>query len=280
MGWEHRRNGKYFYRTRRVNGHVVKEYLGSGAEAKEAARRVEAKRPALNEVERARRAEFDKLEVMFAILDVCIDVLMELDKRSPGYRRHDRGPWRKKRGNNMTNTENQEPISVPPPTDTDREAIQQVIQRASEGDYSAVQPLRTFINTRPGGAMALGGDVSWESLLLQVRNYAEWTSLSARPSSVGSTSPRGTQRHNPSPRGIERLLIENVLSTWLHLYCLETLYANQEKPSLESDNRFQKSLTAAQQRYLAAIKELARVRKWQCHRCKSTSREQVNVAGT
>jgi hypothetical protein len=30
MGWERRRSGRYYYRARKINGRVVKEYVGQG----------------------------------------------------------------------------------------------------------------------------------------------------------------------------------------------------------------------------------------------------------
>ncbi len=218
---------------------------------------------------------------MFAVVDACIDVLMEHTMTAAGYHRHDRGPWRKKRGNKMTNAENREPAPVPEPTDTERQEIQQVVKRASEGDYSAVQPLRAFINSRPGAAMALGGDVSLEAIILQVRNYSG-NDFAVREAVYAHLDKlrQELSGDNPNPGVVERFLIERVLSTWLHLHTLETQYANQENPTLESDNRFQKSLSAAQQRYLATLKELARLRKWAVPSLQiNVAREQVNVAG-
>ena len=46
MGWEQRGNNPYYYRARRINGRVVKEYVGTGASAEAAAAEDKARRQA------------------------------------------------------------------------------------------------------------------------------------------------------------------------------------------------------------------------------------------
>jgi hypothetical protein len=89
MGWEQRGKRKFFYRSRRENGRVVREYVGGGEEAEAAAKRDEA--------ERAQRAELKRIGVVLDALRIVIDVLIEDQMIAAGYHRHDRGPWRKKR---------------------------------------------------------------------------------------------------------------------------------------------------------------------------------------
>ena len=273
MSLEYRGNRRYYYRGRRINGRFTKQYVGSGAEAEAEASRAAA--------ERNLRAELNQLEVMFAVIDICIEVLMEATMTAAGYHRHDRGPWRKKRGNKMNSSENQEPTLLPAPTDDERQEIQKAVKRAREGDHTVVPMIRAFIQTRPGASMALGGDLSWEALALQVRKHAR-SDLAVREAVFGRLHELRAELSgdNPNPRGIERLLIERVLSTWLHLYDLETNYANQQDLTLGKDQLFQRSLCAAQQRYLATLKELARIRKRDVPPLQiNVAREQVNVAG-
>jgi hypothetical protein len=89
MGWEQRGKQKYLYRSRWENGRVVREYVGSGAEAEAAAKRDEA--------ERTERAEIKRIGVILDALRIVIDVLIEDQMIAAGYHRHDRGRWRKKR---------------------------------------------------------------------------------------------------------------------------------------------------------------------------------------
>jgi len=104
MGWEARNGrGRYYTRSRRVGGRVVREYAGSGFLAQLAA--------ALDAEERAeraaRRAAFDAERARLASLDgpaaaLCgtADVLAAGALLLAGYRRHHRGEWRLQRGHN------------------------------------------------------------------------------------------------------------------------------------------------------------------------------------
>jgi hypothetical protein len=98
VGWD--KNGRYYTRSRRVNGRVVREYVGGGAVGQLAA--------SLDTVERDRR----QAEVMngraereaVAALDGPLDDLNELADLlaaaalvAAGFRQHNRGEWRKRR---------------------------------------------------------------------------------------------------------------------------------------------------------------------------------------
>jgi hypothetical protein len=101
MGWETRqRGGRYYTRSRKVGGRVVREYIGGvvvgefaaqGDEVKRAKRQVLAAR--LHD-ERAHLAERDAL-----MRDYCqqVDALMRAELRAAGYHQHARGEWRRER---------------------------------------------------------------------------------------------------------------------------------------------------------------------------------------
>lgn len=101
MGWETRqRGGRYYTRSRRVGGRVVREYLGVGDAADTAAALDTAER-----TERARRMEASRRdcecldEVDRIVGELC--GLAELAARAmltaAGYRQHKRGEWRRRR---------------------------------------------------------------------------------------------------------------------------------------------------------------------------------------
>jgi len=97
MGWETRKGkGRYYTRSRRVNGRVVREYFGCGEAAERAAREDEERRS------RNRRLKQRLLEqqALDAIIQAVADSGMRLFRRRMkelGYHRPYRGPWRKKR---------------------------------------------------------------------------------------------------------------------------------------------------------------------------------------
>src|SRR4051812_11680136 len=102
MSWEPRRgtSRRYYTRSRRVGGRVVREYVGTGEHA-EAAAREDAERRARREQERdASRAESDELCTLDQSLNDLHDLAELLTQAAllvAGYRQHKRGEWRKSR---------------------------------------------------------------------------------------------------------------------------------------------------------------------------------------
>lgn len=106
MGWESRkRGGRYYTRSKKIGGHVVREYVGTGRIAE-----VSAELDALDRQERERaqatvKAERDTDRVKEAVLiDYCksIDLITEQALREAGYHKH-KGQWRRKRGTKEAN---------------------------------------------------------------------------------------------------------------------------------------------------------------------------------
>lgn len=102
MSWETReRGGRYYTRSRREGGRIVREYIGTGYVAELAAQ--------LDELDRERR-EWERIEQRIArseaeIQEAPIKALhddVELLARgallAAGYHRHHGGEWRRKRG--------------------------------------------------------------------------------------------------------------------------------------------------------------------------------------
>jgi hypothetical protein len=97
MGWD---RGRYYTRSRKVNGRVVREYVGGGVIG-EAAALIDADRRALRAAAvRARQAVRDRLselEQALVVLDELSDLLARAALRAAGYRQHKRGEWRRRR---------------------------------------------------------------------------------------------------------------------------------------------------------------------------------------
>lgn len=102
MAWETRRGrGRYYTRSRREGGRVVREYVGTGPLA-ELTAQVDAL--ARGERERRRAAEAGRREqhreLEAALQELCegADALARAALLLAGYRQHNRGEWRRKRG--------------------------------------------------------------------------------------------------------------------------------------------------------------------------------------
>jgi hypothetical protein len=101
MGWEQRGGGLYYYRSRRVNGRVVKEYVGASLVAELQAIVDEANRGSERTRMEAVKAEHERLEELDAELDAACGVIGLIARAAlvaAGYRQHKRGEWRLKRG--------------------------------------------------------------------------------------------------------------------------------------------------------------------------------------
>ena len=102
MAWETRNGrGRYYTRSRRVDGRVVREYIGCGPAAKLAAMYDEMKR-AERDAEReawcARKQELERIERLLArSWEGCWEQASHA-LTDAGFYRHHRGEWRKRRG--------------------------------------------------------------------------------------------------------------------------------------------------------------------------------------
>jgi hypothetical protein len=100
MGWELRGGRRYYTRSRKVGGRVLREYIGRGPEAElaaalDAARRAEqTRRRQAARAEQARLAGADSLLLSFVEL---AELLARASLVTAGYRQHARGHWRRRR---------------------------------------------------------------------------------------------------------------------------------------------------------------------------------------
>ena len=98
MGWDH--GGRYYTRSRRENGRVVREYVGGGTlgrltsqlDALEREERLDRRA-----VARAEREYVAALDATLADLDDLADLLARATLAASGFHRHHRGEWRKRR---------------------------------------------------------------------------------------------------------------------------------------------------------------------------------------
>jgi hypothetical protein len=101
MAWEKReRGGLYYTRSRKVDGRVVREYVGAGVLGELAALMDAEDRQRREEEMAAWREEQERLEGLAGLVEeLCEDV--ETIARSAllaaGFRRHKRGEWRRRR---------------------------------------------------------------------------------------------------------------------------------------------------------------------------------------
>jgi|SRR5215218_6815370 len=102
MGWEKRARGGFYYtRSHKVNGRVIREYVGKGPRAELAASTDAMKRLQREEEAKVWRLERDNLETVDqALAELCeaVEVVSRATLLAAGFRQHKRGQWRRKRG--------------------------------------------------------------------------------------------------------------------------------------------------------------------------------------
>src|SRR5688572_22455785 len=100
MAWERRGNRSYYYRSVRSGTRVTKEYAGGGLMGA-IGEQFDAEQRDQRAAERRRlqrgRAQWAALEQPADELDDLSDLLMSAALSVAGFRRHDRGAWRRRR---------------------------------------------------------------------------------------------------------------------------------------------------------------------------------------
>ena len=104
--WEKReRGGLYYTRSRKVDGRVVREYVGGGALGELAALMDAQERQRREEEAAAWREEQERLEELAGLVDEfreAVETVARATLLAAGFRQHNRGEWRRRRdrGNN------------------------------------------------------------------------------------------------------------------------------------------------------------------------------------
>jgi hypothetical protein len=101
MSWETRRGqGRYYTRSRKVNGRIIREYMGTGLVAELAAQQdAEARAQRLAERKRLQQEEarWASTAAPLTELSRLLDGLTAATLIAADYHQHHRGAWRKRR---------------------------------------------------------------------------------------------------------------------------------------------------------------------------------------
>src|SRR5262245_60242695 len=96
MPWVRRGKKDYYYRTRRRDGRVLREYHGSGAEARLAAA-LDDQRRVETEARRQEQAQWEATDAPVQALDELAVLLMRSALVVAGYHQHAGGEWRRRK---------------------------------------------------------------------------------------------------------------------------------------------------------------------------------------
>jgi hypothetical protein len=288
MGWEKRkRGGLYYTRSKKINGRVVREYLGTGPLAELAAQMDALERWRREEEAEAWRAERERLEALEApVAKLCeiTEALARAALLASGYHRHNRGEWRKKRvsQNKQKNStagtpakKNRTPLQKHPKTE---EGIFELLRRAEGGDETVLPALREVLDQGLGPELArVGGDLA-KTAERDLIGAMSGTNLLLKEAVSRKLEAMREEVAGPSPTPLERLLAERVVACWLQLQYAETIYAqNLGEFTMEQSEYHQRRLDRLHKRYLSAIRTLAQIRKMGPSVQINVAEQQVNV---
>jgi hypothetical protein len=104
MGWETRkRGGRYYTRSRKVGGRVVREYIGGGTLGEAVAEcdaQERAERRAAAACWQRERDQLAALDALMHDFSRQVDIQMRAALCAAGFHQHDRGEWRRERAHN------------------------------------------------------------------------------------------------------------------------------------------------------------------------------------
>ena len=100
MAWD---KGRYYTRSTKVNGRVVREYVGSGRVAnwpRNWTRSIVNGKSSNGRAEKFERDRLECLDEKMDELDAMVDRVARAALQAAGFHQHKRGEWRKRRGRN------------------------------------------------------------------------------------------------------------------------------------------------------------------------------------
>jgi hypothetical protein len=270
----HKDRRGYVYETFRDGGQVCRRYVGAGDTVALALKLERLKRKAEERARSQKQAERDeqrqKVETPVALLDARTNEIVEALLIAAGYHRPQRGVWRKRRQNPMSNAIQKR-----------QNQIKALESRAQNGDVDAAREFWRQVDTNA------------QTRADMVKQVGDFAALSLRHllNQVGEGNPlfaEGIRRQldkmrselggiNPAP--LERLLIDRVCVCWLQLHYLETQATlAMETDSMEQSLFREKKVDGATRRYHSSIKALAQVRKLQLPTLQiNVAEKQVNI---
>ena len=261
MGWEVRGGGRYYTRSRKAQGRVVRTYVGGGAAGELAAAADALRRANRRAAARVRREERERLEEAsqpLRQLDNLASLLAQAALNNRGLFRHG-GEWRRRA---MTTTTDKTATATAGPATADSltgEQVNQVLRRAMDGDRAVLPELAKALDAHPAiwqttGDLAAHAREAWVALIAG-------KDLLLRESLQRKLEQMKGELAGTDPSRLEMLLIERVVISWLQVGYADVAFAQTKPSSAAQHQALQRRQTSAQQRHLQAVKMLLTVRK-------------------
>ena len=241
MPWEKRKRGsRYYTRSRRENGKIVREYIGTGLIAEAAAASDQAKR-SLNKLFRQmwelERTRVDMLEAQVDKLDQTCKSFLEVELQVA-----------ENGGQNVTNR------------NTERETIENLLVRMQKGDQQAkVQFVRNYPSLW-SEILERAGELGKNTIKALVENLSGDDLLASEGISTKVSRLRGELGgENPTP--LEQLLVDRIISCWLQANHADLQVAGRRNMTPAQSRFFERWQNQANRRFTRGCKDLAVVQK-------------------
>jgi hypothetical protein len=149
--------------------------------------------------------------------------------------------------------------TTPPKQDEILEQLRQLVERAEQGDASAMPELRVALDANPW-VWERYGDLGRQS-------QAAWLRLLAGPNLMLHESTRRKAEQlraelaGPGSSPLETLLAERVVACWLQVHYADASYAQLKGTTPAQHTAALRRQNSAQQRYLQSMRALATIRK-------------------
>lgn len=261
MGWETRERGtRYYTRSRKIGGRVVREYVGSGTLAELVAQQDASTRAARCRELAAKREEKGKetaIERDLVSYYAAVTQVLQQHMEAADFHQHARGEWRRRR---MTKPTTRRQISLAESTCSDADEL---LRRAQRGDHKALHDIITTMRACHGE--------DWDKLLPGPTQRVRETLLRGmmgndlleREIWMMRTTALQRELEGPAPTPLERTLSERAATCWLDVQLTDLTWAQRlgEEMTIATGEYWQRRQERAQRRYLDATMSLARARR-------------------
>lgn len=309
MGWE--KDGRYYTRSSRVDGRVVREYVGSGELPVLSARLDAIHRGQRQEERQQERQQGQALQAEDKELRAycqAVETVLRAVLTGAGYHQHARGTWRKRRGAQKMDRQNMETLKAVQEERARRKAITEQAKAPGTEIAAPKDIVPATREERQDLTMNVinGKDARVEAALACIEQYPlevqlAWGNpknpcldmVAPSPGMQAATVIRAviekeydfklTQVAGDNPTPLEKMLAERIVSLRLLLTHWERTYEAKLSAtmSLALCSHHQKRIERTEKRYVSAIKSLAQVRRLQLpiQVQVNIAEKQINLAG-
>ena len=159
----------------------------------------------------------------------------------------------------------------------DKEKLIALIDRAQDGDKTALPTLRRVLDEEPRIARIVDLARDVERSIARRMSGEDVFTQEAIPRNL-KTMRKDIAGENPSP--LERLLTERIALCWLELQYFEVIYSQSiGQLTIPQGDHHQRRIDKAHRRYLSSIKTLAQIRKMGPMLQINIAKKQINTAG-